>query len=81
MPTNPLPEVDRDEDTIRDEIVNISRKAYAAAVPKEVGWRAWLALVVLLVVVATSAANIPLAIAGGLAVMYLAVDLTKRGSR
>jgi len=74
MPTIP-DEVERD-DTVRQQIVAATRRAGNTVVPKEVGLRAWVALIVALLVCVTNPI-IPLALAGGLACVYLAVDLTR----
>jgi hypothetical protein len=78
MPSLPGYEEPEVEESNAEVIRDIARSAYAAAVPKEIGLFTWVALVVILLVVATNP-TIPLVVAGVLACLYVAVDLTRVG--
>lgn len=80
MPSIPLIEPDVEAESNAEVIRSVVRNTVTAAVPKEIGLRAWVALVVVLLVVATNPV-IPLALAGALACVYLSVDLTRVGKR
>jgi len=80
MPSLPTREDDSEEQTNAEVIRDIARDALNATVPKEIGFRDWAALIVLLVVVTTNPSN-PLALAGTIACLFIAVDFTRVGHR
>ena len=72
-----IPEVEERDDTVREQVVQVTRRAVNAAGADRVGPRPWIALGVLSVVVATN--PVPLAVVSGVvALLLLAVDIAAR---
>lgn len=76
MPSLPLPEPADDEHSNAEVIRDIARSALNAAGAEKIGPRAYVALVVLLVVAITNPL-IPLAVAGGIAGFILTLDIAR----